>query len=174
MAGYFQKQLGVFATGKIVLKKSLLGSEFWGSFFCTRHPSWNFGKRDQTSEPWQVRRASRLIWQSIVHQQYPQCIPSHFTKTAQKKLILITIRNEFFLGSFSTRPIKSTEQRQNMFIFNLFLWYHCSISEKQFLLALIGIVLFHVAFQRARSCAGVVALFASKRFLTSVGEPVCL
>ena len=48
------------------------------------------------------------------------------------------------------------------------------ITVSLLLLALIGIVLFHVDFQRARSCARVVALFAGKRFLTSVSEPVCL
>ena len=35
-------------------------------------------------------------------------------------------------------------------------------------------MLFHVSLQSAGLCAGVVALFASKRFLTSVGELVGL
>ena len=33
---------------------------------------------------------------------------------------------------------------------------------------------FHVSLQIARLCGGVLALFAGKRFLTSVGESVCL
>ena len=33
MAGYFQKQLGVFGTGKIVLKKSLFAARFEEAFF---------------------------------------------------------------------------------------------------------------------------------------------
>ena len=43
-----------------------------------------------------------------------------------------------------------------------------------FLFALIGAVLFHVSLQSDRSCAGILALFAGKRFLTSVGELVPL
>ena len=43
-----------------------------------------------------------------------------------------------------------------------------------FLFSFIGSVPFHVSLQMARSCAEVVALFASKRFLTGVGEPVRL
>ena len=40
------------------------------------------------------------------------------------------------------------------------------------LFALVGIVLFHVSLQSAGLCAGVVALFAGKRFLTAMGENV--
>ena len=109
----------------------------------TRHPSWNFGKRDQTSGPWQVRRASRLIWQSIVHQQHPQCIPSHLTKTAQKKLILITIRNSFW-GVFQLVPSNQLNKGKIFLFLIYFYGIVVQFSEKQFLLALIGIVLFHV------------------------------
>ena len=43
-----------------------------------------------------------------------------------------------------------------------------------FLFSFIGSVPFHVSLQMARSCAGIVALFAGERFLASVGEHVRL
>ena len=47
-------------------------------------------------------------------------------------------------------------------------------TAASFSFALIGIVLYQVSLQLARLCAGVVALFAGKGFVTSVGEPVHL
>ena len=43
-----------------------------------------------------------------------------------------------------------------------------------FLFTLICIVLIHVTLHIVRPCAGVVALFANKRFFTSVGELMTL
>ena len=43
-----------------------------------------------------------------------------------------------------------------------------------FSFSFVGTVLLHVYFQSARLCGGVVALFASERFLTSVSELVPL
>ena len=43
-----------------------------------------------------------------------------------------------------------------------------------FSFSFVGTVLLHVYFQSARLCGGVFALFASERFLTSLGELVPL
>ena len=52
---------------------------------------------------------------------------------------------------------------------------HCRLLHTvSVVFALIGVVPLHVSVYMARMCGGVVALFAGKRFLTSVGEPVRL
>ena len=50
----------------------------------------------------------------------------------------------------------------------------CLLQNSCFSFSFVGTVLLCVHFQTARCCAGVVALFASERFLTSVREHVNL